>query len=428
MMNKIMDFCSRLMKNRKFLIVLSLVLSFVIWYGFKQYYNPTSTRNIKNVPISFDISNTAVASNNLEIITADAEDVEVVITGRTANIMKYSAADITITPSLVDINKAGEYTVALNYTKSSILSDFDVVSITPKTVTIFVDSVATRTFDKIVPEANGITAPDGSGLIKETPYITDAGNSTLTVSGAQTKVDKIDKVVLRTDKNKEISATAQFEAEIVLLDKKGKEISKSGLDLSFEKANITVSISKTKEVNVNAVFNNAPEKLFCDYSLDVSKVTLIGDPKTLDSLQKADLVAIDYTLVSTENNEFECQFNLPAGVRVHDGPDKVKVTVDTSKVRYKTVKVDNLKVTNVNSSLGTVELNNAISVDVYGDRSDVAKVTAANLVVTVNLSELTKPGQYTVPATIKVDSGDFKTLWVSTYNKEFTAYITINQK
>ena len=428
MMNKIMNFCSRLMKNRKFLIVLSLVLSFVIWYGFKQYYNPTSTRNIKNVPISFDISNTAVASNNLEIITADAEDAEVVITGRTANIMKYSASDITLTPSLVDINKAGEYTVALNYTKSSILSDFDVVSISPKTVTIFVDSVATRTFDKIVPEANGITAPEGSGLIKETPYITDAGNSTFTVSGAQTKVDKIDKVVLRTDKNKEISATAQFEAKIVLLDKKGKEISKEGLDLSFEKANITVSISKTKEVNVNAVFNNAPEKLFCDYSLDVSKVTLIGDPKTLDSLQKADLVAIDYTTVSTENNEFECQFNLPAGVRVHDGPDKVKVTIDTSKVRYKTVKVDNLKVTNVNSSLGTVELNNAISVDVYGDRSDVAKVTAANLVVTVNLSELTKPGQYTVPATIKVGSGDFKTLWVSTYNKEFTAYITINQK
>ena len=427
MMNKITSFLNRLFKNRKFLLVFSLVLSFIIWYGFKQYYNPTSTREIKNVPISFDVSNTAIASNNLEIITQNADSVEVVVTGKTANIMKLTASDLTITPSLIDVTKAGEYNVALNYTKSSILSDFDVVSISPKTVEIFVDSVATRTFDKLVPEANGITASGTSGLIKETPYITDASNGTLTVSGAQTKVDKIDTVVLRTTESKEISETSQFEAKVILLDKKGKEISKEGLKLSFEKANITVSISKTKEVNVNTVFNNAPTKLFCDYSLDVSKVTLIGDPKTLDSMQKVDLMPIDYTQVTTDNNTFECQFNLPSGVRIHDGPDKVKVTVDTSTVRYKTLKIDNLQVTNVNSSLGEVELNNSISVDVYGNRSDVSKVTASNLTVSVNLSEFTKPGQYTVPATIKLD-GTYDTLWVSAFEKEFTAYITINQK
>ncbi len=427
MMNKITSFLSRLGHSRKFWLVASLVLSFLIWYGFKQYYNPTSTRTLRDVPVSFDVSNTAVSTNNLEIITRSVDSVEVVITGKTANIMKVSAADLTITPSLKDISKPGEYTVALNYTKSSIFSDFDVVSINPRTVDILVDSVATRTFDKLVAEANGITAPASSGLIKEMPYITDGTNSTLTVSGAQSKVDKIHTVVLRTDESKEISATAQFEAKVVLLDKKGKEISTDGLDLSFEKANITVSISKTKEVNVNAVFNNAPVKLFCDYSMDVSKVTLIGDPKTLDSLQKIDLMPIDYSQVSTDNNVFECQFNLPAGVRVHDGPQKVKVTVDTSTVRYKTIKVNNLEVTNVNSTLGEIELNNALTVDVYGNRSDVSKVTASNLTVFVNLGEFTKPGQYTVPATIKLD-GTYDTLWVSTFNKEYTAYITIKQK
>jgi len=206
MMNKITSFLSRLGRSRKFWLVASLVLSFLIWYGFKQYYNPTSTRNLRDVPISFDVSNTAVSTNNLEIITHSADSVEVVITGKTANIMKVSATDLTITPSLKDISKPGEYTVALNYSKSSIFSDFDVVSINPKTVDILVDSVATRTFDKLVAEANGITAPTSSGLIKEMPYITDGSNGTLTVSGAQSKVDKIHTVVLRTDEIKEISA------------------------------------------------------------------------------------------------------------------------------------------------------------------------------------------------------------------------------
>ncbi len=423
-MNKVSSFFGRLFSNRKFLLILSLVLSFLIWYGFKQYYSPVTTRNIKNVPVSF-ISNTTIVSNDLQIISHNVDNVEIVVAGKTANVMKLSAADFTVTPSLSGINKAGEYTVALNYTRSSILSDFEVVSISPKTVKIFVDSVSTRTFDKITPEANGITAPATGGLIKETPRITDSAYGTLTVSGAQTKVDKIETVVLRTTENKEIKQTTQFEASVVLLDSKGKAISQEGLDLSFDKADITVPISKTKEVSVNAIFTNAPNKLFCDYSFDVSTVTLIGDPATLDAMSKVDLMPIDYSQVTKTNNVFECKFNLPAGVRVHEGPETVKVTLDTASVRSKTIKVSNLQVTNVNSSLGKVVLNNSVSVVIYGNKTDISKVTASNVTIVVNLGEYSKPGKYTVPATIKLD-GTYDSLWASTFEKEYTAYITIN--
>ncbi len=425
MMSKLSSFFGRLFSNKKFLLILSLVLSFLIWYGFKQYYNPVTTRNIKNVPISFSISNTSIASNDLQIISHNIDSVEIVVAGKTADVMKLSATDLTVTPSLSGISKAGEYTVALNYTRSSILSDFEVVSISPKTVKIFVDSVSTRTFDRITPEANGVTAPVEGGLIKETPRITDSAYGTLTVSGAQTKVDKIETVVLRTTENKEIKQTTQFEASVVLLDEKGKEISHDGLDLSFDKAEITVPVSKTKEVSINAIFTNAPSKLFCDYSFNVSTVTLIGDPKTIDSMSKVDLMPINYSLVTKTNNVFDCGFNLPAGVRIHEGPETVKVTLDTASVRSKTVKVSKIQVSNVNSSLGKVVLNNPVTVVVYGNRSDISKITAANLTVNVNLGEYSKPGKYTVPATIKLD-GTYDTVWATTFEKEYTAYITIN--
>ena len=100
MMNKVASFFSRLFGNRKFLLVVSLLLSFLIWYSFKQYYNPVSTRTIKNVPISFSVSNTSIASNNLEIITHNIDSVDVVVTGKTANIMRLSASDISVAPSL----------------------------------------------------------------------------------------------------------------------------------------------------------------------------------------------------------------------------------------------------------------------------------------------------------------------------------------
>ncbi len=419
-MNKITKVFSDLFKTKRVLMLVSLLLSFLIWYSLTIYYNPVSTRTIKNVPIMFNTSETAISGMGLEIVSTDIDSVDVVITGKTANVQKATAADITITPSVSYITVAGEYAVALNYSKA-MMSDFNIISISPDTVKLKVDAVTSRDFS-VIATATGATAEDG--LVCETPIVTDSAYRTVTVSGAHSVIEKISKVTARAEVNATLNETTEYEANIILLDEDGQEIDKSGLTLSFDSTMVTVPISKIKNVDVNVVLNNAPANIPLEYTLDVSNVSIIGSPKLIDEITGIDLLPIDFGQITSENNEFECKINLPAGIKVNDGLETVTVKFKFENVRSKVVKVKGLNYTDFDSSIGTVELNSPLSVTVYGTRADIDKITGDNLSLNVSLSDYDAVGSYTVPATVSV-SNDFASVWVSTYNKDYSAYITI---
>ncbi len=419
-MSKFTKKVSDLFKTKRVLLLVSLLLSFVIWYSLTTHYNPVSTRTIKNVPVVFDTSETAISGMGLEIVSHSIDSVEVVVTGRTANVQKVSASDITITPSVSSINAAGEYEVALNYTKA-MMSDFDIVSIKPNTITLSVDAVTSRDFT-VVAIASGATASEG--LICETPTVTDSAYRTLTVSGARSIIEKISKVNARADVNAELSETTEYDASIVLYDVDGNEIDKSGLALSFDKATITVPISKIKTVGVDVVFENGPFAPPLKYTLSSDTVTVIGAPSAVDAIESIDILPIDYGKITSDNKEFECKFNLPAGVRINDGIETVTVTFDFSNIRSRNIRVQQLEFSGLEPDLGSVKLNTPLTVTVYGLRDDINKITADDLNLNVSLSDYDSKGAYTVPATASVNP-EFKSVWVSTYNKDYKAYITI---
>ncbi len=419
-MNKFTKAFVDLFKTKRVLMLVSLLLSFLIWYSLTIYYNPVSTRTIKNVPIMFDTSETAIARMGLEIVSSDIDTVDVVITGKTANVQRATASDITVTPSVSSISAAGEYEVLLNYTKA-MFSDFDIVSIKPSTVRLSVDAVTSRSFS-VIATATGASAVEG--LIFETPTVTDSAYRTITVSGARSIIERISKVSATAEVNKALSETAEYAADIILLDADGNEIDKTGLNLSFDKTMITVPISKIKTLDIKATFKNAPVNVELGYVLDVAEVSVIGSPKVLDELESISLLPIDFGQITPENSEFKCKLDLPAGVRVNDGLETVTVKFNFSNIRSKNVKVSKLKYAGLDLALSTVRLNTPLTVTVYGTAGDINGLSANDLTLNLSLSNYDSAGSYTVPATVTVD-GMFKSVWVSTYNKNYSAYITI---
>ncbi len=418
-MNKFTKSLADLFKTKRVLVLLSLVLSFLIWYSLTVYYNPVSTRTIKDVPIMFDTSETAISGMGLEIVSYNIDSVDVVITGKTANVQRVTASDITVTPSMSSITAAGDYEVALNYTKA-MMSDFDVVSIKPNMVKLSVDSVVSRDYS-VIATASGATAAED--LICETPTVTDTAFRTLNVKGALSVVNRIDKVVARADVNATLSETTEYEAEIVLFDKDGKEIDKSGLTLSFDSTMVTVPISKVSTLPLHVVFTNAPSNPPLGYSIDVSTVEVIGEPKVIDELARIELLPIDYGTITPDNVKFECELNLPAGVRANDGREKVTVTFDFTGVKKAVKKVQNLNFTDFDSSLGAVK-NGSLQVTVYGISTELDSLKSEDLTLNVSLKDYTSKGSYTVPATVTVSS-KYKSVWVSTLDKTYRVTITI---
>lgn len=421
-MSKFSKIPSKILGSKRGLMIISLILSFIVWYAFTLNYNPISTRTLKSVPISFDTSDTAISKLGLDIVSHNIDSVDVVISGKTATVYNVKESDLVITPSLSSVNEAGTYELTLSCTKSNILSDFDVVSISPSKVKVTVDSIVTRTFN-VTPSAIGATAVDG--LVCESPTITDSQHKTISITGSKSKIDKIATVSATANINKQLSKTSEFEAGIILLDKNGKKIDSSDLDLGFDSAKITVSISKIKEVKINAVFENAPAKPSFGFTLSTDTVEVIGDPEIIDSLTSVDLLPIDYRQITKKNSSFDCGLDLPTGVRVYDELSSVNVKFDTNGMVLKTLKVSALNSTNLTSALSSVRLNSPVTVTVCGTKAQVGKISAENITLNVDLQSYSVSGDYTVTATVSI-APEFDSVWAVVSDKDYNAYVTIS--
>ena len=146
-MKKLTKLPSYIINNNKALMVASLIAAFIVWFAMSQYYNPVNTRTIKDVPINFDISDTAVANLGLDVVHYDTDNVSVVISGKTADLSSVEASDIVITPTLSAVTEAGTYEITLVPSKTKLFSDFEIGSVTPQKINVTFDVLITRTFD-----------------------------------------------------------------------------------------------------------------------------------------------------------------------------------------------------------------------------------------------------------------------------------------
>lgn len=421
-MNKLRRFPSFLINNNKALLVLSLVIAFIIWYILTALYNPISTTAIKNVPIHFDVSDTAVASLGLDVVEYDTDDVTVTISGKTVLISSVTASDLIVSPSLSSVTQAGTYELPLNVNNSNFLSDYEIVSISPSKVKVTFDQVVTKSFD-VTAEAVGCTAAED--LVAELPVMTESSTKVLNVRGPKSDLERIDSVVARAEVNKELAETASFDADILLLDKDGNTIDSSRMQLGFRSANITVNISTIRTLPVRAVFSGEPADLTLSCSLSEKEVTVIGKPDVVKDMSEVTLEAIDCGQITPDHHVFERNCSLPSGVRVYDSAQSV-ITVDVNVSSYttKTIKITNVTFTGLMNGL-KANLQNATSVTVMGTKSEINAITASDVIVIADATGLGAGSGKQVNATVTLDAKRTHA-WVVTYDKNYLVTFTLS--
>ena len=154
-MTQLSSLFSRLLKSNRVLAILSLIVSFVIWFNLSQVYNPVSTRDIANVPVTFRVSS-ALAADGYEVIKNSEITVDVTVSGKTANISSLSANDIDI---VANITGQGIKTWTLD---SSDNRNFDVIAMSMNQVTVMTD-IFNRDGEnfEVTAKSNNVSAPDG---------------------------------------------------------------------------------------------------------------------------------------------------------------------------------------------------------------------------------------------------------------------------
>ncbi len=425
-----------LLYNKKFTVTISIILSFSIWLVVMINRNPIRDQIFTDVTATVSIDNTVASEMGLGIVSdIHSQKFTVTVSGPNYIVSSLTASDFMLSASVTDVNAAGTYTLDVLGTRNSNKSGYTFASIYPSTIDVTFDYIDTREFT-LVPKLIGVGAAEG--LIAETPVVSNAENSTITVKGPRSIIDRIDTIGSLAEVNSTLNTTTTFDSDIVLYDSKseiiyrytadGKIYDKNGnavestyLTLSFTSVKVSQPISKRTTIPVRATFTNLPSGIKDSdiiWSVDHSTVSVIGPPDVISKLSEVTLSAIDLRTVSTSSNSFEVSATLPDGVKILDNIEFFTVSVTTSDYAEKTVSVSDIRYTGLSNGLSAKTRGRISNVKICGPADIIKNISRSDLYATLDLTDRSA-GEHTVDAIIKSDK--YPNVWqVGTYSTPVT--------
>ena len=289
------SFFGRWLQNNYFLFLFAVLVSLVIWiYMSFNSSDIDTTFTISDVPIQTELSEES-RDLGLQVFTAGDPKATVTVSGNRTVLGLLNEDDITVTAAASSINSAGNYSLPVSATKRSSRSNFEIKSYSPSTLSVTIDYFKESEFQ----------IQDGIVFYLEEGYYgsTSMSYSSVKISGPQTEILKIKKVVAKANISNKLSKSTEVDADLVLLDENNNEISSKMLDMSVESVKAKVTVLPEKTVKVEPVFVNKPEGLnITDDMITVSPTDLLiaGPADVLEKMESVQLEPITVTLMLFE--------------------------------------------------------------------------------------------------------------------------------
>ncbi len=403
MIEKLKSFSFRkLLYNRRFTVPFSIFLSLVLWMIITIEQKPIIQRSFSDMTVTINMENTFAAENEMSIIgDISQQRFTVLVMGQNHIVTALTAKEINLYASAASVDSPGEYDLTVSATEATAAADYDIISISPKTVKVSFDYMETREFT-VEALAEGATASEG--LIAEAAVVSGIEGNTITITGPRTIINSIETVRATTQVNKTLSQSETFDANVLLLDKNKKEISQENLQLSTNQIKITVPISKKKVVPVKADFSNTPKNFdtnSINATVNHTEVTIIGTPETVDKIKEISLSPIDITTLTNKAQTFEVSAKLPEGVRMLDAIESFEVTVNLSNYRERVITVT--KINNKGLASGLSATATSIkNVKIYGPANVIRNLKESVAYAEIDLTDK-KAGAHAINAVISFE-------------------------
>lgn len=393
-----------LFNNDLFVFVFSLLAALFIWLMVVVNVSPATTRVIQGVKVNID--STVPSQFGLEVFGEKEFTVDVTVEGKKYQISSaaLSAEDIVITAQTNNVDSAGNRTLQL---KPEIPegADYKIKTISSKTIDVYFDTAKTV---QMVIEPQVET--DGFPIVEEgfTSGSINLSDTSVTVTGPSTEINRIDKVVAKLVLEKSLSSNKSADAEIVLLSDKNRTDFKY-VSMNIDKVVLTIPVLRTKELKTVVAFKNAPDNFVVtplEYSIspdkDLFDISVDDYEKTVDFT----IGTIDFKTLSPSNHVFTFLAD-DVAVAENSKTEEFTVNVDMSGIsqEYIAYSSDNFDVNNPDEKDYKISGLNK-SVVVIGAQKELESITEEKIKVEIDLSELDiSEGQtVTVPAVITVDN------------------------
>lgn len=402
----------KLIYNDKYLIIISIVLSLVVWIATSINLSPETTKTI-TVPVTVDFSGSAAEQLGLMCFGDESIDVDVTVSCKKYLAMEVSADNINISLDTNAVTNSGYTDVPIKVDTNN-NSDFKVTSYYPTVYRAYFDIEQEKTMDIDIRYTNEDFIADG--YMMGEPLLSE---STVTVRGPRTYVSQVESVVSNVNIEKELNQTTSMDLSLTAVDSYGSRVSYITIDTGGESLTITIPVLKEMTLDVSASFTGKPSRVSTadfDVAYSVKRVSA-GVLEDAD-IKVANIGTIDFSQLNVGENKFTFNVNSMKGIVVLDNIDTITATVTVPSDYVSTtvnVNTSNGSVINVHDGYkATVTSISSNEVTVIGKEENVENLTSSNIKLVVDLSKIDskeiKTGLTTFDAATAVEKSD--TCWV----------------
>lgn len=402
----------KLIYNDKYLIIISILLSLVVWIVTSINLSPETTKTI-TVPVTVDFSGTAADQLGLKCFGDESFDVDVTVSCKKYLAMEITADDINVVLDTNAVTTSGYTDVPLKVDTDN-NADFKVTSYYPTVYRAYFDIEDEKTMDIDIRYTNEDFIADG--YMMGEPLLSE---STVTVRGPRTYVSQVDSVISNVNIEEKLNTTTSMDLTLTAVDSYGSRVSYITLDTGSEGLTLTIPVLKEMTLGVTSSFTGKPSKVDISefditYSLDKVSAGVLEESNT----KEANIGTIDFSQLKDGENEFSFNVDALNGIVILNNIDSIKVNV-TVPDKYTSTSVNissgNVSVINVPDGYkATVSSVNAQNVTVIGEESNLENLTSSNIKLVVDLSKTgsneLKTGLTTFDAATAVENLD--TCWV----------------
>ena len=393
---------NKIWSSRVFWIVVSIVLSFLIWVFVTMNETEPYVETFNGVQVVFTGEDALREAQGLIVTEVENTTVSVTLSGPRRVIGTLKAADIQAVIDLSTITRPG--TNSNYYYSIQFLKDVDVSSITvdsqsPRTISFTVDRLSYKNIP-VEGQFNGSVAEGYVANVSDMTFDPE----TIRISGPEEEIANVEKAIITIDRQ-DVDSTIQVDMGYTLVDGEGNPVNIGSMTVDTETVNVTFPVNAVKTVPLTLDILHGAGTTDANVRMDCepSEIQISGDAETLKGINRIVLGNLDLTeFESTYENTYT--ITLPNDVVNESGITEAKVTIRLVGLATKRLSVTNIVPTNVPEGYTVDVTTQSIDVTIRAPEDIIDEISSSNLRAVLDLSDYTgNEGQYTVPADIKVD-------------------------
>ena len=329
----------------------SLVFAFCLWLVVMNVENPTTPQTFSNIKVQFV---------NTEVLTDQGLVYDVLDdTGVVRNITVYGPRNTVELLKSEDIVAKADFnnltnvnTIPLEFSTNRYNSEITDIRGSISTVKLSVEKEKTI---RLPLRVNAIGEPAEGYLLGN---ITPDQNQ-ITVTGAESVINKIDKAIAEVDVNNATSGIATY-TDVKLLDDEGKLIESDAITQKVTSVRVAVDILETKNVTIHCSVSGVPATGYMatgEIDSTPALVLIAGTNSNLKNFSRIEIPAEDLDITDrTENlvKTINIKDYLPNNIILADSEfdGKVTVTVYIGKTVSKTFKINQSQISILGAPAG----------------------------------------------------------------------------